>query len=98
MARSKICDHDWKKTHHRKVCRRCGKTVPCETCRRPVKLTEPAGTRSLLCGHFHLRQTRSAKRLWDQFRLSRAFQPFGEEFVSQPYPPRWFITEHLGRK
>ncbi|NLH47983.1 MAG: hypothetical protein GX444_05190 [Myxococcales bacterium] len=56
---------------------------------------EPAGWRGLIDGRFWWRQTEHPKRLWDQLRLSKAYGPWGEEFVAQPDPPHWFIEEWL---
>jgi len=96
MSRVKRKAHKWMKQHHRLVCRRCGKTKPAATCSKAVWVPEPAGESSLLCGYFEHRRTMHVKRLWDQLRLSLAYQPGGEEALTHPHPPQWFVREWLG--
>ncbi len=86
-------EHRWIYEYHRRRCTRCGLTRPHESCGRRIMLPEPAGESSLLCGHFEHREQCNAKRLWDELRLSLAYQPFGDEALTQPYPPRWFLDQ-----
>ncbi len=90
-------EHHWILGCHRLICERCGCQVAVETCAQPTRFPEPAGTRSLLCGHFAHRRHASDKRLWDELRLSMAYQPGGEEAVTEPDPPAWFLREWMGK-
>jgi hypothetical protein len=87
--------HKWRRGHHRLFCTRCGVQRPQETCKKVVTMPEPAGTSSLLCGHFEMMKTKHIKRLWDQLRLSLAYQPQGDEAVATPDPPQWFVEEWM---
>jgi hypothetical protein len=87
--------HRWQAGHHRLICARCGRQEPAETCATSTQLPEPAGWRALLCGCFTHREQANAKRLWDELRLSMAYQPWGEEAMTQPYPPGWFLREWM---
>ena len=92
MSCSKGKKHKVIRAFHRVFCPHCGKAAAVETCADPrPQFPEPAGWRALMCGYFTHRPAASPKRLWDQLRLSLAYQPWGDEFQTQPDPPRWFM-------
>ena len=83
-------------SYHRVHCPCCGVAAARETCPKAgTQLPEPAGWRALMCGFFTHRPTTDAKRLWDELRYSAAYQPWGDELMTQPHPPRWFKDQWL---
>ena len=77
------------------VCRRCGLRVRVRDGEGGVWLREPAGARDLVTGHFVFDEHADARRLWDQYRLARAYRVADPDELMEFRVPHWFRRLHL---